>query len=140
MGKQIGNGSVLAAQFSTTGSTTFSTVANIINIGGPASAGNDVDTTTLTTTDNFQTFQRGDVDPGEVTCSLALSSTTSIKQLGTAHNDGLARTWKVTPPTTADAETFSAYVKGMDRTIDRNTMIVRALTLKVTGSPGIAST
>ncbi len=136
MGKQIGNGSKLTGQIA---STSFTEVAHIISIGGPDSAGNDIDTTTLTSTDNFQTFARGDVDPGEVTMSLAFSSTTSALSLGTKHQLGLPFQWKVVPPTTADAETFSGYIKSMGRSIERNAMITRSLTIKVTGDPGIQS-
>lgn len=139
-GKQIGNGSIFSAQFSTTGGSTWYPVAHIISIGGPDSAGNDIELATLSSTSNFIDFCRGDVDGGEVTLSLAFSSTTSAKQMGTAHTDGVTRNWKVTPPTTASAEEFNGYIKSMGRSIERNEMITRPVTIKVTGDPGIAST
>lgn len=137
-GKMIGNGSVLQGQI-TFPTTTMLPVAHVISISGPDTAANDIELATLTSTSNFIDYCRGDVDPGELTISLAFSSTTSALQLGTQHTAGNSFKWKVVPPTTAAAEEFTGYIKSMGRAIERNAMITRSLGIKVSGDPGIAT-
>ena len=76
-----------------------------------------------------------------MTLTMGFGSTdASQKQMVTAYKDGSIRSWKVTPPTTANAEEFNAYVKGMGRVIEKDSFKTRPATLKVSGDPGFLST
>ena len=138
--KEIGLGTTLSIGTSE-GSSTFTEVAGLISLPGPDGTADDIDTSTLDNATLFKTFQRGQVDPGEMTLTLGFGSAdASQKQIVTAYKDGTIRSWKVTPPTTANSEEFDAYVKGMGRVIEKDSFMTRTVTLKVTGDPGFIST
>lgn len=141
--KLIGLGTTLSVKLTTASTTTYTAIGGLVSLPGPNATADDADVTTLDNSDNFKTFLRGQVDPGELSLTLAYGSTdASSKKLGTALKDGALRTWKLTFSSTAvSAETFSGYVKGMGREIaGAASMISRSVTIKVSGSPGFPST
>lgn len=141
--KMIGLGATLSVKVSTASTATYAAVGGLTSFSGPNGSGDDVDTTTMSTgTDYFKTFQRGQVDGGELTLSLAYSSTdTSSKNLAAIYKTGAMQTWKVTFPSTAvTAESFSGFVQSMGRELTKDSMITRSVTIKVSGSPGFKST
>jgi predicted secreted protein len=146
--KMIGLGCTLGMAATSTTPASYDTLAGLISFSGPAATADDVDTSTLDnstsiTSGAWKTFQRGQVDPGEVSATLSYSSTESVnKKLGTAFKAGTVRKWKVAFPTTSvSAETFNGYIKSMGREIGgAGSMIQRSITIKVTDNPGFPST
>lgn len=146
--KMIGLGCTLGMAATSTTPASYDTVVGLISFSGPSASADDVDTSTLdnstsTTSGAWKTFQRGQVDPGEVTATLSYSSTESVnKKLGTAFKAGTVRQWKVGfPSTSVTAETFDGYIKAMGREIGgAGSMITRTLTIKVTDNPGFPTT
>lgn len=135
--KAIGYGSVLVVT-STTGELNLGQVRNI---SGPNVDFDDVDTTTLDSSSNFRTYIPGLGNPGEVTMSLAYSSTvTSHKRLAYYMGQRQSKTFTFYPNSTAgDADAFSAYVKGMSREVPLDDLITADVTLKVSGKPGYST-
>ena len=140
--KMIGLGTHLYVKTSTASTTTYTDIGGLISLPGPDGSGDDIDTSTIDNSDNFKTFLRGQVDPGEMSLTLAYSSTdSSSKKLGTYYKSGGLCTFKVDFPSTAVTdETFTGYVKSMGRAIEKDAMITRTVGIKVTGSPGFTST
>jgi len=128
------------------GSSTFTQVAGLISLPGPDGSGDDVDTSTIDNADNFKTFARGQVDPGEMSLSLAYGSTdASQKQLGTLYESGVIVSWGFIFSATAgstlwETNTFDGYLKSMGRAIEKDSMIMRTIGIKVTGNPGFPTT
>ena len=82
--KMIGLGTHLYVKTSTASTTTYTDIGGLISLPGPDGSGDDIDTSTIDNSDNFKTFVRGQVDPGEMSLTLAYSSTdSSSKKLGT---------------------------------------------------------
>jgi len=139
---QLGFGSSAGA-----GSSTFTKVAGVIGMPGPDGSGDDIDTSTIDNATNFKTFARGQVDPGEMSLTLAYGSTdASQKQLGTLYSSGLIVSWGFIFSSTAaastdwDANTMDGYVKSMGRAIEKDAMITRTIGIKITGDPGFPTT
>lgn len=140
--KMIGLGTTLSVKATTASSTTYVPIGGLISLPGPDGSADDIDTSTIDNETNFKTFQRGQVDPGEMTLSLAYGSTeASNKKLGTLFASGEIMTWKITFPSTAvPAETFAGYVKSMGRATEKDALITRSVGIKVTDNPGFPST
>ncbi len=128
------------------GSSGFTQVAGLIGLPGPDGSGDDIDTSTIDNDDNFKTFARGQVDPGEMSLSLAYGSTdASQKQLGTLYESGVIVSWgfifSATAGSTAwETDTFDGYLKSMGRAIEKDAMIMRTIGIKVSGNPGFPTT
>jgi len=147
--KMIGLGCTLSMTPSTS-SSSYTTIAGLISLPGPNASAEQVDTSTIDnstsgsgTASNWKTFARGQIDPGEMSMTVAYGTTdTSSKKLGTAFKDGVMRKWKVTMPTTASSkdEIFNGFVKAMGREITKDAMITRTVTIKASGNPGFTST
>ena len=145
--KMIGFGTTISMKATTASTTTYTVLAGLISAPGPDGTADDIDTSTIdNSTDsdlrNFKSYARGQVDPGEMTLTLSYGSTDATsKQLGTLYKSGDNQDWKVTfPSTTATAETFEGYVKSMGRELEKDSMIRRAVGIKVTGWPGFPTT
>lgn len=144
--KIIGLGTTLSVKATTASTTGYTAIGGLLSLPGPDASADDIDTSTI---DNstaaatyWKTFQRGQVDPGEMTLTLAYGSTdSSSKKLGTLLKSGAIQTWKITFGSTAmSAETFTGYVKGMGRALEKDAMVTRSVSIKVTGSPGYPTT
>ena len=144
--KMIGLGTRLYMKQSTGSTSTYTAIGGLLSLPGPNASADDIDTSTIenSTVANtyWKTFSRGQVDPGEMNVSLAYGTTDTFnKSLGTYFRTGESLTFKVTFPSTAvTAESFTGYIKGMGRELEKDSMITRNLTLKVSGSPGFKTT
>lgn len=132
--KAIGYGSVLSVT-TTTGETN---IGQIQNISGPGVTFNDVDTTCMDSSSNYRTFIPGLGDPGELTFTVAYSSTqTPHKRLAYYMGQRSNKTFTVYLNSSAGTATaMNAYVKGMSREIPLDGLITADLTLKLSGKPG----
>lgn len=137
MTKHFTYGSVLAV----TTTTAETNIGQIVNISGPGSDFDDLDTTTLDSSSNFRTYTPGLANPGELTFTLLYAPTTlSHKRLMYYHNNRSAKTFTVYIGSTAGTATsFSAYVKGFNREIELAGILQGEVTLKVSGKPGWTS-
>lgn len=135
--KSIGNGVTLAV--STGGSTaTASAVGGIMGLAGPDGAGEDVDTTTLDSTSNYQTWQRGFRDAGEMSFDVSYDpADTGWTKIKAMDASGVGGSFIVSYPSTAlSDETLKGYVKNVGRSIQRATMVTRSITVHATSGPG----
>lgn len=135
--KCIGLGTAVGVRAS--GSTAaFTTVAGLIGISGPNPSADSIDVSTIDNATNFKEEQGGQVDPGDVTMNLAYGSTNpSQKILAGFLASRAAAEFQITfPTTTTAAETFTGYVNGMGREIQKDAMTTRSVTVGVTGDPG----
>ena len=134
MTKYFGYGSVLQVT-TTTGDLA---IGQVRTITGPGVSFGDVDTTCMDSSSNYRTFVPGLGDPGELSISLVYAPTTvSHKRLMYYMGQRSVKSFKLYHGTTAagDEDAFSAYVKGMSRTIPMDDIITGDITLKVTGKP-----
>jgi hypothetical protein len=137
MKKFIGNGVTLTV---TTGGSTAAatTVGGIMSIGGPDGDAADVDTMTLDSTTNDVTFERGFATSGDITMTIAYNQTdVGWLKLKAMRVSGKTGTFTAVHPSTSFTnEPHKAYVKGLGRAIERDTMITRTLTVHCSSGPG----
>ena|GEM_PF-5573949 len=135
--KYIGNGTTLSV--STGGSTAAATeVGGIMGVAGPDGSAETADTTTLDSTSNYQTWQRGFRDAGEMSFDVAYDPADAgwlkIKAMDAS---GVAGTFTVTYASTAlSTESLKGFVTGVGRAVSRATMITRSITVHASSGPG----
>lgn len=144
MAVYLGNGAVLSLVYTASSTTVASTVivGGVRSIEGPDAERETVDITLLNSTAAWQNFTVGDGDPGTLTITVAYDN-----QDGTqiAVNEMMSRSTAVTVniaynSASLDTDTFSGFVIGRGRTIERNGIIEGPLTIKLSSSPGFATT
>lgn len=136
MAKNIGYGSELSVA-STTGTLD---IGQIRSISGPDSEYDDVDTTTLDSSTNFRTFIPGLADPGVVTIEVVSDWTlTAQSRLRTYFEAGTAKTYTISHPTSANTQSFSAYVKSIGQEIPLDDLIMSTYSFKLSGDAGWTS-
>ena len=138
MAYTIGFGSVL----SYTSSTGEINLGQIKNVDGPSGSASDVDTTCLDTVGNFRVFARANVDPGELTFTVAYDPTVdSHQRLGTLYASGTAKTFTVYHGSTSGtASAMTGYVSSLGRAIPLDDLITVDLTIKISGDPDYETT
>ncbi len=140
--KRIGLGVTLSVDV--TGGTSFSLIGAVVDGISEGEAKADmVDTSILA--DIFKTKSKSQVDPGEVTLTIAYDpdegSSTGFKLLLASVN-AVAPNWKISYPSgtlgtgSITYKTFFAHHSGMGRETKKDGMIVCAITLTKTGDPG----
>ncbi len=135
----IGMGTVL----SVTSSTGNLAIGGIRDIGGPEADTTPIDVTSMDSTGNFRVFLTGGpIDGGEVPLEVVFkTTTTSQKTLISDLYAGTQRNYKITFNTTggADTMTFAAFVTHIGQSIPYEGHVSRAVTLKVTKTPGFTT-
>jgi hypothetical protein len=137
MAKYIGNGTTLAV--STGGSTAAATaIGGIMMVNGPDGSGANIDTTTLDSTSNYQTWRRGFRDAGEWTMDVAYDpSDAGWLKVKAMDASGVAGSFVVTFASTAlSDETMTGYINNVGRSIPRDGMITRSITVHASSGPG----
>jgi len=117
--------------------TSTGEIAQLRSITGPGVSFGDVDTTTMDSSSNYRTFVPGLGDPGELTMTMIYDpASASHKILASAAQSRTTKVWTVYHgSSTGDTDVFSAYVKGISRTIPMDDVIQADITLHVTGKP-----
>lgn len=125
------------------GGTTYANLGAIVD----GLDGGDAKTTVIETAilgDKFVTKAGGQVDPGEVTFTIAydpLDAATNLVLTALLGNSNVAH-FRINYPAVAGAgattETFFALVTGYKRTIAKDKMITAEVTLSISGDPGFA--
>src|SRR5688572_10291437 len=108
MAKYLGKEVTLAVDADDAGAGAYAVIAQILDINGPNSDGDDVDTTTRDNADLYRSFIGGWKDPGELTFDLVFDAAAATHaSLMTLHVSRLEVPWKLTWPTgTAKMATF----------------------------------
>ena len=135
--KYIGNGVTLSV--STGGSTAAGTlVGGIMMVNGPDGSAANVDTTTLDSTSNYQTWLRGFRDAGEKSLDVAYDpADVGWLKIKAMDSSGVSGSFTVVYPSTAlTDEVFKGYVTNVGRTIPRDGMITRSITVHASSGPG----
>lgn len=135
--KSIGNGVTLTV--STGGSTVAaSAVGGLMGVAGPDGGAEDVDTTTMDSTSNYQSWLRGFRDAGEMSMDVSYDpSDTGWTKIKAMDASGVGGSFAVTfSSTSLSVETFKGYVKNVGRSIQRATMVTRSITVHATSGPG----
>lgn len=137
MTKYFGYGSVL--QVTTT--TGDAAIGQVTSIDGPGVDFPEVDTTTMDSSSNYRTSVPGLGEPGDVTIGLMYDPTaTAVKRLTYYMGQRSVKGFKLYHGTSsADEDTFNAWVKSLGRAIPMDGMITADLTLHVTGKPGYST-
>jgi hypothetical protein len=139
--RRIGHGSELAVD--PAAGSSFDTLGNIVSgWSGPAGDSDEIETTVLS--DTFKTFAKGQRDGGEVSFQIAYDpedgAAGSSQTLSDLFNGCDTATWQATFVSACAAgsvvETFSGWVKGLSITVDKTSLTVADVTIRVTGSPG----
>lgn len=136
MAKEIGYGAELSVA-TTTGTLD---IAQIRSISGPDSEADMVDTTTMDSSTNYRTFIQGLADPGQVTLELVYDGTSvGHARLETYQENMTSKVYTISYPTSANTQSFTAYVQSLSVEIPLDDLITQSVTLKITGDPGWSS-
>ena len=136
--KRIGHGSTLGVD--PAGGAAFTTLGNIVSgWSGPSADSDEIETTVLS--DDFKTFAKGQRDGGEVTFQVAYDpDDTSSQTLADLYAGCDTATWQATFVSACAAgsvtETFSGWLKGLSITVDKGSLTVADVTIRVSGDPG----
>ncbi len=135
----IGMGTVLAVSTSTGALT----IGGVRDIGGPEADCAAIDVTSMDSTGNFRVFlSGGPIDGGEVPLEVVFNTTNSggRRMVEYLHN-GTQKNYTITFNTTAgtDVMEFAGLVSHIGQSIPYEGHVSRAITLKVTKTPGFTT-
>lgn len=136
--QHLGNGT----QFTFTGTSgTTHTLSGVISISGPEAERETVDVTLLSSTSPWHSYLSGSGDPGSLTVELAYDNNedTQIYLNDVLNSGSTISTFAVIYNSSMDTDTFYGYVVGRGRNIERNGMITSPITIKLSSSPGFAT-
>lgn len=110
-------------------------LANIVDgFKGPGAKATMADTSVLT--DFWDTFAKCCADGGEMTFTVAYDPIDANSlSIGDMLQNTTATTFTVTD-NSGHAQTFSAFVTGIDREVKKKNLVTADITLKITGDPG----
>lgn len=134
MAKNIGYGSSI--------STSTGVIGQVESISFGGIATNDVDVTTLDSSDAFRDFTPGMIDAGDVSFTVTydkiLASHTALHRHLVARTvlAGLAVAFT---GSTTDADTFSGYINNLSREIVLDDKHQATFGVKITGNPGLTT-
>lgn len=141
--QHLGNGTLLSIIYTASSTTVASTVAigGVMSVSGPEAERETVDVTLLDSTTPWHSYLAGSGDPGTLTIEASYDNVDDSQILGVnAAMDGSTQVQiKITFNSSMDAETVSGYVVGRGRTIERNGLIQGPITVKLSSSPGFAT-
>lgn len=123
--------------------TTFETIANVTNIGGPDRSRETIDVTAHDSPGGWMEFIGGLKDGGEISLDVNYDPAEATHDLDDDFDDDLARNYRIIIlPDTADEYTWS--IKGvMTELSDEfpyDDKMARSMTIKVSGKPTLAAT
>lgn len=125
------------------GSETFTTIAQVVNIGGPGLKMDTLDVTNHSSTDGWKEFVGGLLDGGEVSLEINFDPTAATHKLSTGLlKDMSARTVRnfqlVFSDTGGTTWSFAALVSGFEPAAPVDGKLSATVTLKVSGKPTLA--
>jgi len=138
MQKFIGNGTIFLCTTSTTVASSDATaVGGVTGVDGPTGPAASVDTHTLDSTTNDATQEKGFAVPGDLSVTVAYNQTNAgwlkIKAMRGKTTKGK---FGITHPSTNFASEFhKGFVKDVGRSIARDTVTTRTITIGLSSGP-----
>ena len=138
-----GFGTLLKIGDGATPTETFTTIAQVLNIGGPALSQDAIDVTHHSSTGGWREFVGGLLDGGEVTFDINYDPDAATHNATTGLiNDMENRTKRnfqlVFPDTGPTTWSFTALVAGFEPSAPIDDKLAASVTLKVSGQPTLA--
>ena len=136
--QHLGNGTVFT--FTDAGGSVV-TLGNVLSIDGPDAERDTVDATALGSTTPWRSFLVGDGDPGTVTLQVMYDNNddNQIKLNAVIARCSSISNFTLVYNSSMDTDSFSGYIVGRGRTIERNGLIQGPVTIKVSSAPGFAT-
>ena len=119
-------------EYSTDGGTTYTALAQVLNIGGPGMTKDTIDTTALDTADGYRTFIGGFKNPGTLTFTANFEKTQYNTLKGQFEGDTLVN-YKLTTPDGSTFE-FIGLVTEMPLTVPTDDKITMDVTIQISGT------
>jgi len=135
MAKNIGYGSSI--------STSTGVIGQVESISFGGIETNDVDVTTLDSSDAYRDFVPGLIDPGDLTITITYDKILASHKALSNHLNGrtVLDGWSVAfTGSTTDPDTFSGYVNSLSREVPLDDKMTATFGVKVTGDPGLTIT
>jgi predicted secreted protein len=123
--------------------TTYETIANVTNIGGPERSRETIDVTAHDSPDGWMEFIGGLKDGGEISLDLNYDPAELSHDLDDDFDDDLPRNYQIVIlPDTDDEHTWSikGVMTGLSDEFPYDDKMGRTMTVKVTGKPTLAAT
>lgn len=142
MSKYLGKQVTLAVDEDDAGAGAYATVGQVMDINGPNSDSETVDTTTRDNTDMYRSFLGGWKDGGELTFDVVFDpALSSHVTLMTLHVSQLEVPWKLTWPSgTSKMATFRGTVKTLSASAPLEDKLSMSVTVKIAGAITWAAT
>lgn len=113
------------------------TVGYIMDSVEQTESADDVDVTPLG--DKYKSFQRGEIDPGSLSFTIALDEgDAGNSKLVSLMASGDVVAFSLSFPN-GDSVSQNGYVKSLGRTIPRNDKLTRSVEVKMTGAPTVTA-
>lgn len=143
MSGRDGFGTQLRRATNLTPGTTFETIANVTNIGGPERTRETIDVTSHDSPGGWMEFIGGLKDGGELSCDINYDPAEVTHDIDDDFDDTAPRNWQIVIlPDTEDEHTWS--IKGILTNVGDefpyDDKMGRSITIKVSGKPTLAAT
>lgn len=137
MSQALGMGTTL--EFSEDSGSNWTSVGQIVDTIDNEVSVEEGETTLLG--DTYKSYLPADIDPGELSFSIALDNDDSTNQnLVDLLEERTVVSWRVTYPNSTTADVFNGFVKSLSRTVAKRSMLVRNVGIRLTGDPGLTGT
>lgn len=123
--------------------TTFETIANVTNIGGPERTRETIDVTSHDSPDGWMEFIGGLKDGGELTCDINYDPAELTHDIDDDFDDVTPRNWQIVIlPDTEDEHTWaiSGILTNLGDEFPYDDKMARSMTIKVSGKPILTPT
>lgn len=120
-------------------SESFTAIAEVINITGPALTRDFIDVTNLDSVDGYREFITGFRDSGEVTITANWTRDGYVDMMTDYESDDSVNYQIVIADTGNTTLDFAGYVTGMPMTIPTGAQITMDITVKITGQVALTS-
>jgi len=122
-----------------TGSGTYESLGDVININGPGMSRSTIETTHLNTAGGYQTFITGLRNPGTVTFSINFDRTAYDDLKADFENDN-SQSYRIQFDDADNTQIdFDGWVTELPLTIPTNDRVTMDVTLQINGQPTVAS-
>ena len=131
-------------EFDLAGGTSWTTLGQVRNVGGPALSRDSVESTHHASPSYWREFLKGLKDGGEVSLEVVYDPADSSHNdangiLGDFSDDTTIPAWRLTFPDSGSTSwTFDGFLTGFEPDIPFDDLMMTAVTIKVTGQPTLA--
>lgn len=112
----------------------FSTIAEVLTIGGPEISSEDIEVTNMDSPSGFKEFISGLTDAGAITFDANWIKSTQQTQVRDDVGAGTARNYRITwPDSPATIANFNARATAFSMSTDPNAQLQASISLKISG-------